>query len=102
MIKSIKKENKKGIKNAIIFYQDPDTGKNKRIIIGESESIMDFFIENSQKIMKDWPSVRKALNEDGHISSGGDTSRTEASDGLHSVNISYEIFEEDIKKDKSV
>jgi len=35
---------KKGIKKAIIIYEDPDTGKGRRVVFGEPASLMSFLI----------------------------------------------------------
>lgn len=41
---------KKGIKKAIIIYEDPDTGLSRRIIFGDPDGLMEMFIENSQLV----------------------------------------------------
>ncbi len=35
---------KKGIKKAIIIYEDPDTGEGRRVVFGETTSLMSFLV----------------------------------------------------------
>jgi len=48
---------KKHIKRAIIFYEDPDTGMLRRVVFGEPEGMIGFFMDNASILMERFSSM---------------------------------------------